>query len=110
MCALSVFSFTRLVSSKLLEFTFLLHDNLLVLYNHLQMLKSAGFDVIVEDRTDQVCLILWSCLLGIYIFYYASRVLIITSLVQFVKTLRQELIALESKKDDVIRDLGNVGF
>lgn len=46
-----------------------------------EMLKGAGFDVIVEDRTDR-----------------------------FVKTLQQELIALESKKDDVIRDLGSEDY
>lgn len=42
------------------------------------MLENAGFDVIVEDRTDQ-----------------------------FVKTLQQELIALESQKDDFISDFSN---
>ncbi|GAU12796.1 hypothetical protein TSUD_72820 [Trifolium subterraneum] len=43
-----------------------------------QMLENAGFDVIVEDRTDQ-----------------------------FVRTLQQELLALESQKDEFIRDFSN---
>ncbi|KAJ1394241.1 S-adenosyl-L-methionine-dependent methyltransferase [Sesbania bispinosa] len=47
-----------------------------------QMLKTVGFDdVIVEDRTDM-----------------------------FVKTLKQELIALENKKDDFIRDVGDEDY
>ncbi|KAK2439651.1 phosphoethanolamine N-methyltransferase [Trifolium repens] len=43
-----------------------------------QMLENAGFDVIVEDRTDQ-----------------------------FVRTLQQELLALESQKDEFICDFSN---
>ena len=75
------------------------------------MLRDAGFDeVIAEDRTDLVCQSLWFTLFDIYIslFFWSSNK-IITCVLQFMKTLQQELNALENKKQDFIDEFSEVG-
>jgi hypothetical protein len=47
------------------------------------MLENAGFDVIVEDRTDQVCLTLWSSLLSICISSLSQFLISLLLLVGF---------------------------
>lgn len=56
-------------------FSWYLHFFCMCILNHPQMLENAGFDdVIAEDRTDQVCLTLWSSLLGILLCsFYSSN-------------------------------------